>query len=238
MAATAQRIRATLNRLPPGQPVGYAGFVREPAEFGAVAAALSRLCKAGELVRLGKGRYYPPVPSRFGPLAPTQAAIAAALGAALGQPPYPTGLAVYNALGLTTQVPATLTVATTRPRRRLPARKRAGRRPAPEQPADVPLLQWLDVLRDLRRIPDTTPAQVVARVVQALHALPAAARRLTVLVARQAPPRVRDLLGALLELLPDAAGAATLRATLNPLTTYRLALSAGALPNRAAWNIQ
>ncbi len=240
MPSTAQRIRAKLEQLPPGQPVGYADFVREPAEFGAVAAALSRLSRTGELVRLAKGRYYRPAVGRFGPVPPTQAAVVSAVGAAPGQPaPYLTGLAVYNALGLTTQVPATLTVATTRPRRRLPARLRAVVRPAPEQASDVPLLQWLDVLADVRRIPDTTPDRVVARVAEKLRRLPAAARRrLTALAARQAPPRARALLGALLEPLPDAAGAAQLRATLNPLTIYRLGLSTEALPNRAAWNIQ
>ena len=240
MSTTTQRIRAKLDQLPPGQPVGYADFVRDPAEFGAVAAALSRLSKSGELTRLAKGRYYRPARGRFGPVTPTQAAVVAAVGAAPGQPPaYATGLAVYNALGLTTQVPATLTLATTRPRRRLPARLRAVVRPAPEAPSDVPLLQWLEVLRDVRRIPDTTPARVVARVSDYLRQLPAAARRrLAVLAARQAPPRVRALLGALLDTLPDVGGAAQLRATLNPLTTYRLGLSAAALPNRAAWNIR
>ena len=240
MSATAQRIRSHLNRLPPGQPVGYADFVREPAEFGAVAAALSRLSRAGELVRLAKGRYYRPAAGRFGPVAPSQAAVVAALGAAPGQPPpYLTGLAVYNALGLTTQVPATLTLATTRPRRRLPARLRAVVRPAPALVSDVPLLQWLDALADVRRIPDTTPDQVVVRVAEALRRLPPAARRrLAVLAAGQAPPRARALLGALLEGLPDLPGAARLRATLHPLTTYRLGISAGALPNRATWNIR
>lgn len=240
MSNTTQRIRAKLDQLPPGQPVSYADFVREPSEFGAVAAALSRLSRAGELVRLAKGRYYRPAQSRFGPVPPTEAAVVSAVGAAPGEPAaYPTGLAVYNALGLTTQVPATLTVATTRPRRRLPARLRAVVRPAPEQASDVPLLQWLDVLRDVRRIPDTTPARVVARITEELRRLPAAARRrLTILACRQAPPRARALLGALLENLPDATGAAKLRATLNPLTTYRLGLSTEALPNRTTWNIQ
>lgn len=239
MSATAQRIRAKLDQLPPGQPVGYADFVREPAEFGAVAAALSRLSRAGELVRLAKGRYYRPAAGRFGPVPPSQAAVVAAVGAAPGQPAaYPTGLAVYNALGLTTQVPAMLTVATTRPRRRLPARLRAVVRPAPERASDVPLLQWLDVLADVRRIPDATPDRIVARVAEELRRLPAVARRrLTALAVRQAPPRARALLGALLENLPDAAGAAKLRATLNPLTTYCLGLSADALPDKAKWRI-
>lgn len=96
---------------------------------------------------------------------------------------------MYNALGLTTQVPATLTLASTRPRRCLPARLRAVVRPAPEVASDVPLLQWLEVLRDVRRIPDTTPGRVVVRVADYLRQLPAPARRrLTALAARQAPP--------------------------------------------------
>lgn len=84
--STTQRIRAKLDQLPPGQPVGYADFVRAPAEFGAVAAALSRLSKAGELTRLAKGCYYRPAHGRFGPVAPTQATIVAAVGAARGSP--------------------------------------------------------------------------------------------------------------------------------------------------------
>jgi hypothetical protein len=70
MPASTQRIRAKLNLSPAGQPVGYVDFVREPAEFGTVAAALSRLSKRGELKFLAKGLHYRPVTGRFGP-APT-----------------------------------------------------------------------------------------------------------------------------------------------------------------------
>jgi hypothetical protein len=58
MPATTRRSRAKLDQLPACQPVGYADFVHEPAEFGAVAAALSRLGKRGELKHLAKGVYY------------------------------------------------------------------------------------------------------------------------------------------------------------------------------------
>lgn len=221
--------------------MGYADFVREPAEFGAVAAALSRLSKRGELKRLAKGCYYRPMTGCFGPVPPSDAAVAAAVGAAPGQPAaYATGLTVYNALGLTTRVPATLTVATIRPRRRLPARLRAVVRPATKQSDDVLLLQWLKLLRNISHIPDARPDQVVARIAGELRGWPAARRRrrLTVLALRQAPPRAWALLGALLENLSDPAGAAQLRATLSPLTTYRLGLSTTTLPNRSAWSIR
>jgi hypothetical protein len=79
MPATTQRIRAELNQLPAGQPVGYADFVHEPAEFGAVAAALSRLSKRGELKRLAKGVYYQPMTEHLGTMLPMQAVVVAGL---------------------------------------------------------------------------------------------------------------------------------------------------------------
>ncbi len=162
------------------------------------------------------------------------------LTAAGGAPlAYRAGVSLYNQLGLTTQVPAEMTVTTPRPRRTPPRRVGFVVRPAPERASDVPLLQWLEVLRDMRRIPDTSSDEVLARVQREITRLsPAARRRLTELAAAQGPPRARAVLGALLERLTDCKGAATLRATLNPLTTYRLGLSAGALPNRVSWNIQ
>jgi hypothetical protein len=235
-----QRVRAQLAKMPTGQLVGYADFVSTPSEFMAVAAALSRLSRVGEVVRFSKGRYYRPAVSRFGPVLPSEANVTKTLGAAPGQPSaYPTGLAVYNALGLTTQVPATLTVATTRPRRQLPRRLRAVVRPAPERLSDVPLLQWLEVLRDIRRIPDTTPDQVLVRIEQQLANWDEVTRqRFIELALNQGPPRARALLGALLEHGSDKTGVEKLRTSLNPLTVYRLSISAKALPNRTAWNIR
>lgn len=235
-----QQVKARLGQFPPGALVGYADFVQAPTQFAAVAAALSRLSKAGEITRFAKGRYYRPLLTRFGAVPPSDQAVLAAVGAAAGQlAPYATGLSVYNRLGLTTQVPAVVTFAAPRRRRYLPRRLRTVVRPALAQASDVPLLQWLEVLRDVRRIPDTSPDRVVARVAKELRLLaPPARRRLTELACQQAPPRARALLGALLENLPHPKGAATLRRTLNPLTKYRLGISAQVLPNRAAWHIQ
>lgn len=235
-----QRVRRQVEAFAPGELLTYADLVTEPAEFGAVAAALSRLSRQGLLVRFAKGQYYRPQTSRFGPLQPSEGAVLRTLTAADGKPlAYRAGVSLYNQLGLTTQVPAETTLTTPRPRRTPPRRVGFVVRPVPERASDVPLLQWLEVLRDLRRIPDTSPDEVLARVQREITRLsPAARRRLTELAAAQGPPRARAVLGALLEQLTDSKGAVTLRATLNPLTTYRLGLSAGALPNRTAWNIQ
>ncbi|OWP61719.1 hypothetical protein CDA63_18025 [Hymenobacter amundsenii] len=235
-----QRVRRQVEAFTPGELLTYTDLVTESAQFGAVAAALSRLCREGIVIRYAKGQYYRPQTTRFGPLGPSEGAIMRTLTAEDGVvSAYAAGVALYNQLCLTTQVPATVKVTAPRPRRTRLKWVTFVVRPAPERASDVPLLQWLEVLRDLRRIPDTSPDEVLARVQREITRLaPAGRRRLTELAAAQSPPRARAVLGALLERLTDSKGAATLRATLNPLTTYRLSISAAALPNRAAWNIK
>ncbi|MBD2717256.1 hypothetical protein J7E24_15820 [Hymenobacter sp. ISL-91] len=235
-----QRVRQQVLAYPPGELLTYADLVTEPAQFGAVAAALSRLSREGLLARYAKGQYYRPQTGRFGTLKPSEGAVMRTLTAPAGKvAAYPTGVALYNQLGLTTQVPAQLQVTTPKPRRTRSPRMGFVVRPAPEQASDVPLLQWLEVLRDLRRIPDARPDEVLSRVQRFIKGLsPARRSRLVELALGQAPPRARAVLGAVLEQQADQKGAARLRATLNPLTTYRLGLSAAALPNCAAWNIR
>lgn len=235
-----QRVRQQVLAAEPGRLLTYADLVTEPTEFGAVAAALSRLSREGLLVRYAKGQYYRPQSSRFGPLPLSEGAILSTLitkGGAVSA--YLTGTALYNQLGLTTQVPVTIKVTTPKPRRIRPKRVAFVLRPAPERASDVPLLQWLEVMRDLRRIPDARPDKVLAQVQRFVKSLASTERyRLIELAGCQAPPRVRAVLGALLELQGDDIGATSLRATLNPLSTFRLGLSAAALPNAPQWRIR
>lgn len=235
-----QRVRQQVLAVEPGKLISYADLVTEPSQFGAVAAALSRLSREGLMVRYAKGQYYRPQTSRFGPLPLSEGALLRTLTTEEGvESAYLTGVALYNQLRLTTQVPATIKVTTPKPRRTRPKRVAFVVRPAPERASDVPLLQWLEVLRDLRRIPDARPNDVLAHVQRFVKDLdPAERRRLVELAGRHAPPRARAVLGALLELQGDKQGAASLWATINPLTTYRLGLSAAALPNAPQWHIR
>lgn len=192
------------------------------------------------MIRYAKGQYYRPKNSRFGPLPLSEGAILYTLTTEAGEvSAYLTGAALYNQLGLTTQVPATIKVTTAKPRRTRPKRVAFVVRPALELASDVPLLQWLEVLRDLRHIPDARPGKVLAQVQRFVKSLAQAERhRLVELAGCQAPPRVRAVLGALLELQGDKQGAAILQATLNPLSTFRLGLSNAVLPNAPQWRIR
>jgi Family of unknown function (DUF6088) len=96
-------------RLLAGRPEGTTVVAKELLHLGnraAVDQALSRLARAGKLLRAGRGVYVLPIKSRFGERPPAPAKVVEAMAAARGETVAPHGAAAANALGLTTQVPA------------------------------------------------------------------------------------------------------------------------------------
>ena len=87
------------------------GGVISPKEFlqmgsrVAIDQALSRLVKAGKLLRVARGMYVTPVTGRFGTRAPKPLAVVNALAAHNGEVVVAHGASAANALGLTQQVP-------------------------------------------------------------------------------------------------------------------------------------
>ena len=71
----------------------------------AVDQALSRLTRAGSLLRICQGVYAPPVKTRFGKRSPSVEKVIPALSELWGETIVPSGAASANALRLTTQVP-------------------------------------------------------------------------------------------------------------------------------------
>ena len=184
-----QRVRQQVLASKPGELLTYANLVTEPAPFGAVAAALSRLRRECVVVRYAKGQYYRPQTTRFGPLQPSE-------GAA-HRPPRRRGIRLRGRRGaLQPTGPHHLGASdresnAPRPRRTRVARVAFVVRPAPERASDVPLLQWLEVLRNLRRIPDARPDNVLARVQHFVKSLSSTARRRLAELASRIAPRPR-----------------------------------------------
>lgn len=87
------------------------GGVLSPKEFlhlgsrEAVDQALSRLMKAGKLLRVARGTYAAPVYSRFGTRPPAPEKVIKAIAEQTGETVAPHGANAANALGLTQQVP-------------------------------------------------------------------------------------------------------------------------------------
>lgn len=205
----------------------------------AVAAALSRLVKEGAIRRARKGVYYTPRKTRFGELAPDPASVAAAVLKNRDVEWRPSGLPAYNGLGLTTQVSPMLTVDVADSIRSLevgaPTRVRL---------RSVPSLKGLsanerallDALSDLRRVPNASPADVVSRARDLFREGRFSIKHLARYSLNE-PPRVRAVLGAIgNEIGTDSKTLATLKKTLNPMTTFHLGLSA-TLPSAREWRI-
>ena len=106
-------IKDTIDRFPMGFVFTSSDFSIEVNRLKAVNKALNMLVAQEKIRRLSKGRFYKPQISKFGELQPDTYQIVKDLidknGKTIG---YLTGYSVFNDLGLTTQVPASLRIAT------------------------------------------------------------------------------------------------------------------------------
>jgi hypothetical protein len=236
MAATAELIRRKVEQGPQDRFWTFRDFALLPTT--AVAKALSRFAQEGVVIRVRKGVYYRPKTTRFGATKPdlTKAFTSALDRKGIGWKP--SGLSVWNALGLTTQVPAVVTFAVDR---RVdisdPSGKARLRRVASLHSLSTEERAALDALRDLRLVPDTTPAETVYRLVELCREGRLSFSRMS-RAASHEPPRVRALLGLIGTLLGENSGTLEkLRRSLNPTTTFKLGLAAS-FAAAAAWRIR
>lgn len=114
----AQQTLARASSLPEGAPLTAKGFLQLGTR-AAIDQALSRLCRAGRLMRSGRDLYVMPVESRFGTRAPSPEKVVAESARLRGESIAPHGAAAANRLGLTTQVPMHTTYLTSGPSRLL-----------------------------------------------------------------------------------------------------------------------
>ena len=165
--------------------------------FTAVAQTLSRLSRQGVIQRLGKGLYYRPRQTAFGPSRPNMAHVRSL---ALGRKGvFPAGIAAANLLGFTTQNPARVELATdglSLPRLFLGkdtlvhTRRPAAWRTLSE--TDAALLDFLRNRGESSELSSRGNGREAARI------LPRARRFERLLkVAPSEPPRVRAMLGAI-----------------------------------------
>ncbi len=238
----AQAVRKSVDVAPDGRVFGYRdfpGYVRSP---GAVIKAVSRLVADGRLKRLSKGRFYLPEQGWSGPLRwPSHDEILRSFlyknGRLRG---YVTGFALYNRLGLTTQVPVTLVLAINGGRWKKkfgPTRVITVTARAPVQERDVKLLQYLDVFRNINKIQASNinvSLKIMSRRVSELSGQERA--RLVKLAIDHYNPRARAVAGMVFSMLklPEAE---TLSRSLNPTTSYKVGLNREKWPMAREWNI-
>ena len=98
------RIAAALETWPGAAPISAKGLLHL-GRRAAVDQALSRMARAGQLLRISRGLYVRPLHTRFGMRSPEVSTVLDAVQRETGEVIAPSGAATANQLGLTTQVP-------------------------------------------------------------------------------------------------------------------------------------
>lgn len=236
MRAVADTIRRKVENAAPERLWTFRDFAALP--ISAVAKTFSRLANEGVVHRLRKGVYYKPKTTRFGTLKPDPAKVFAVLLDRKNVDWKPSGLSVWNAMGLTTQIAATPSFTADRRVRVTVPNSRIRVSTAPTlRGLSVEERAALDAMRNLRHVPDTTPEAIIRRLVDLCREGRLSFVRMT-RAAKLEPPRVRALLGLMGTLLGQTPESlAPLRDSLNSLTTFKLGL-AGVFRDAAYWHIR
>ena len=238
----AASVNKIIDRTPTGRIFGYEVFPQYRDSPGAVVRAVNRGVETERLQRVERGRFYKPRKGALGDVPVSdEERLRDALyrnGRRVG---YVTGAALYNRLGLTTQMPKTVAVAVNRAtqikdlgtiRLKLLSRR------APISASTVPLLEILDILRDARKVPGANVERVIQEMAKRLTELkPAELKKLQRFALDYYNPGTRALLGTLLsrcqnEVLP------ALKVSLNPTTRFDMGIDPDEWPESRAWNIR
>lgn len=239
----AEKIKQKIDRIDTGVVFGYTALGLTPGEVLAASKAMSRLAEDGVIRRAKKGLYYKPKQSAFGELKPGEEVLLTRyLFEDSKQVAYITGIRLYNRLGLTTQVPKSVHVASAEKQ----VKGKVGNlliKPAKSYvkvtQSNVRYLEFLDVIKDLNAIPDMNKKDGINYLKTEIIRFDNNKEiKKLVSYGKEYPPKVKALLGALLEAANiDADDYRTLKAAINPMSQYEFGVSLKLLPNANNWNL-
>lgn len=239
----AEQIREKIKSIPESEPFGYADLDIEATDFFTAAKALERLQKKGIIKKVSKGVFYKPKISVFGALPPDYNQILQNYlyedGKRTG---YVTGYVLYNQLSLTTQMAFTTTIATNRSRKKINVgwlKTNCVKAYVEVTEENYPLLGILDALKDIKSIPDSSASNAIKILMPKIKVLEKNDIENIIKYALKYPPRVRALLGAIIENVfrKNEYDVLPLEKSLNPSTTFKLGIKNNDLPTSQNWNI-
>lgn len=237
-----QNIQKQISKLVDGNTFKYDQLTIEPQEFSAAAKAIERLIAKGVIKRVSPGVFYKPKKTVFGELKPNEEEILKPYLFEKGKRiAYITGTLLYNRLGLTTQVPKSIKIAS-RDKRITVSNGNIKASPIKSY-VDVTdknfyLLELLDALKDFKKIPDLDKNSAIKILSNKLKELNPTETKLLIKCGLAYPPRVRSFLGALLENIKTESGLTVLKTSLNPLSEYEYGISEKQLPTVENWSIK
>lgn len=237
-----QKIQKKINRINEGTTFQYGQFSIEPKEYRAAAKAIQRLIEKGIIKRVSTGIFYKPKQTVFGELKPNEEQLLKPYLFEKGKRiAYITGTSLYNRMGLTTQIPKNIKIAS-RDKRITVSRDNIKATPVKSY-VDVTdknfyLLELLDALKDFRKIPDLDRDSAIKIVSGKLKSFTSDEIKLLIKWSLAYPPRVRAFLGALLEKINVSTDLMPLKKNLNPFSEYDYDIGRTLLSTAQNWNIK
>lgn len=241
--ALAKEIRKKIKSLPEGKTFGYDDLRIAKDDYTTAAKALERLQKEGLIKKVSKGVFYKPEQTVFGELKPDYNELLRPYLFENGKRvAYETGTSLYNRLGLTTQMAFRIKIASRG--KRININRENLKADAVKSYAEVTdnnyeTLGLLDAFKDIKKIPDSSVAQAIKRLSTIVNELNDKQTESFIKYALMYPPRVRALVGAVLENIgAKSKGIEKLKESLNPLTTIKLGVKENELPTKSNWYIE
>ena len=102
---------------------------------------------------------------------------------------------------------------------------------------NVPLLQILDVIKDFNSIPDFDKKKGIEFLKKEIINLSNADKSKLVSIAKKYPPKVRALVGAILETIDMVELSNSLKDSINFLSLYKFGISRKTLPTIKEWSV-
>lgn len=238
----AEKIEKSIEKMRDGTTFKYQELAITPEEYTAATKAIERLIKKGLISRASTGLFYKPKKTAFGNLKPKEEELLKPyLFEGENRVAYITGTALFNRMGITTQVPKNIRVAS-RSKRIFTKVGSIQVKPVKSY-VDVTndnyyLMELLDVLKDFKTIPDKEKDQVTKFLLQKFKVLSTKEKDGIIKIAIKYPPRVRAFTGALLNEIDPAKPVAELKKSINPLTIYQFGINKKLLSNIEYWNIR
>ena len=239
---TPEYIKNTIDRFPKGYVFTYADFMEKVKSKEALIKALNRMAATGVIEKLAKGKYYKPERSPFGDLPPEQYQVVKDLLERDGKVEgYLTGLSIYNKLGLTSQVGSVIQIG--KQEVRSPFKRGRYTISFVKQKniitrENIPLLQLLDVLRFIKKIPDTQVEKSLEVMKGRINQLSLQEQETMVRLAMKYQPSTRALLGAILTDNGAETSAEKLKKSLNPITKYSIDGASAVVSSASSWGIR
>lgn len=237
--SVAQETRNFIKNIEPAKLFTYDDIPNK--KKSAVAIELSRLYKEGVIKKVSKGKFYKPALRSFGEIEPSNNDKISSYLKNVSDISYETGLNSFRKLGLTTQVANVITIASSKPYRQvqidnIKLKFISKKVDAPDE--DIYLIQILDALKDIKKIPGTSPNDALLYIKHILKKESESNLKKVAHYALKYPPRARALLGAILKEFKLWRESFMLKETLNPFTTFKIGIDENTLNSKKYWNIQ